>query len=979
MKVLIKHIYRICCLPKLLERTYSALSLNKSIYVFVLFTTLLPTNLIWSQSGNVFLKNYNPNLNNVSGKSTSIAQGANGIMYFANPSGVLSYDGKNWGIINVPSIPLVLAANPYNKKIFVGCRKDFGYIDFDIMGKEIYTSISNHYSNFEDISKIIITKEYVYFYCTKQLFCYSITSNNLTEILPPAWNDRYSGFFQNNGGIFVNIEGKGLHDIRGNKLWKINNQLAEQKIIASIYFSDSTTFIYTDGNNSYIFNDKKLYSFTIEDGTYLKDNSVITGINLSKNLFVLSTLSGGCVIINKNTGKTNSIINYQTGLPDNEVYAIATDKLGGLWITHNYGVTRADYQLPITSFSSYPGLSGNLTDVIKVNDKLYVATSEGVFLLSKLVSDTTPLSIKMKRKKTKVRECKSDTIFTNKESKQETVPIPISKETKEESSSKNVFEKVAAVFKKKSHKQKTEEQEVEVVKIKQEEVREEVKYTFAPVATAEPLVYNSPSLSSSYRPCSFEYAYKKIKGIDKKCNQLIFRNGKLFATTITDLFEIENGLAKSIFKGQHINTIYIPENYPNHIYIGTNDGITLIFLENGKTIYRDVGVNVTSMVEDSKFNLWVGGINQVFKFDVNKKGELSRQYTYPIASNNSDYIKVRKIDGSLWFFSSLNIYHYNNKRDIIYKDTTLKLNPNIDKIIYAKDEQRLWIYKDLFWKCYSNNCKEKKNKMMALGIINNIRQIYVDDEHNCWVINDENILYRATHDQIENHHNTNLFIREARNINGELLPINNIVLEHNNSAIRFMITNPYFINESANLYQYILEGVMSEWSQWSSNKIIDFPFLPYGNFKLIVRAKNVFGQITENKEINFSVAYPYWLRWWFYFIEISGVFLLLALSIYFNRNKNASFLSRALLLLSVVISFKLIQAVIESNISVSPVFDFSVSVIMVYVIMIVEKIIITKLTKNTRKVKTRILLEKRRIVEKIKKNRKPILSDNVLK
>lgn len=960
---MLKHINRIGSILILSERVKFSLKGIKTIFLVVFSISIFSTNALLSQPGNIFLKNYSPNLNNIGSKSTSITQGSNGIMYFANPSGILSYDGKSWGLINVPSIPLVLVTNPINQRVFVGCSKDFGYIEFDATGKEVYTSISKHYSNFENISKIIITKEFVYFYCTERLFCYSITSKNLSQILSPAWNEQFSGFSQNNSGVFANIDGKGLHVLKGNKLWPVTNQLAKQKIIASIPLSNSSSFIYTNDNYAYVFNGSKLEPFKLEDVEYLKSNSVINGINLSENLFVLSTLSGGCVIINKKTGKTNSIINYQTGLPDNEVYAIATDNLGGLWMTHNYGVTRADNNLPITSYSSYPGLKGNLTDVIKVDDKLYVATSEGVFLLSKSLTETPRLPTINSRGKVEkqVKECKIDsTLFSNPIKKDETNSTV--EESKKETPSKNVFKKVVAVFKKKSDKPKIEVQLTEVDKSKPEQE----KFTIAEIKLPEPLIYNSPSLSSSYNPCSFEYSFKKIQGIDKKCNQLIFHNGKLYAATMTDVYEIENSTAKSIINTPHISTIYASVNYPNCIYIGTNDGIILFFLENGKINYRDLGVNVSSIAEDNHFNLWIGGVNQVLKFEVTKKGELSRQYAYPIPANYSNYIKVRNMNGGIWLFSSFDIYRYNDERDVIIKDSTLNLDLNINKILFSKNEQCIWAHKDLFWNCYSNDVK---HKMVALSVINNIRHLYVDNEQNCWVINDDNILYRVTRNRIENHKNSNLFIREVRNTSGEMLPIHNVVLEHNNSSVRFVITNPFYINESANQYQYFLEGVMNEWSQWSANKTIDFPYLPYGNFKLIIRAKNVFGYITENKGISFKVEYPYWLSWWFYLIEIGGIFLLLALSIYFNRNKNASFLSKSLLLLSVVISFKLIQAIIESNISVSPVFDFTVSVAMVFVILKVEKIIITKLIKDTRKIKTRILWKRRELIGKLKKRK----------
>ena len=79
-----------------------------------------------------------------------------------------------------------------------------------------------------------------------------------------------------------------------------------------------------------------------------------------------------------------NVLNYQNGLPDNEVFAINIDNANGLWLTHGYGISRIDFSLPISDYSHYPGLSGVTTAILSHNNELYVGTNEGVFVLDEV-------------------------------------------------------------------------------------------------------------------------------------------------------------------------------------------------------------------------------------------------------------------------------------------------------------------------------------------------------------------------------------------------------------------------------------------------------------------------------------------------------------------------------------------------------------------------------------------------------------------
>ena len=105
---------------------------------------------------------------------------------------------------------------------------------------------------------------------------------------------------------------------------------------------------------------------------------------MSDPLFAVSTLSGGVVFVDSYSEKIDGIINYHTGLPDNQVYTILTDSDEGVWVAHDYGFTRIAPLISLRNYSNIPGIEGNILSIIKQGDNLYAGTNLGVYYLEKV-------------------------------------------------------------------------------------------------------------------------------------------------------------------------------------------------------------------------------------------------------------------------------------------------------------------------------------------------------------------------------------------------------------------------------------------------------------------------------------------------------------------------------------------------------------------------------------------------------------------
>jgi signal transduction histidine kinase len=73
-------------------------------------------------------------------------------------------------------------------------------------------------------------------------------------------------------------------------------------------------------------------------------------------------------------------------------------------------------------------------------------------------------------------------------------------------------------------------------------------------------------------------------------------------------------------------------------------------------------------------------------------------------------------------------------------------------------------------------------------------------------------------------------------------------------------------------YQHKLDGTGGEWSSPSESRSVHLASLTPGNYRLLVRAVDVDGQVSAQASfIQFHVVPPVWLRWWFLVFSIAGV------------------------------------------------------------------------------------------------------------
>ncbi|WP_304517792.1 two-component regulator propeller domain-containing protein [Cecembia rubra] len=103
-------------------------------------------------------------------------------------------------------------------------------------------------------------------------------------------------------------------------------------------------------------------------------------------------------------------------------------------------------------------------------------------------------------------------------------------------------------------------------------------------------------------------------------------------------------------------------------------------------------------------------------------------------------------------------------------------------------------------------------------------------------------------------------------------------LPFNQADIRFEFTNSIPNNENTTQFRFWLEGLESEYGEWTNKRDKAYTNLREGKYTFHVQSKDIYGQIAEAIPFNFTVLPP-WYRTslaWFIYLIASVLFILLA-------------------------------------------------------------------------------------------------------
>jgi serine phosphatase RsbU (regulator of sigma subunit) len=796
--------------------------MKRALLFIALVSVMVP---VFAQQGSPILSNFGKS-RDIENQNWAICQDDCNVMLFANRKGILTFDGEEYQNVRIPVIPYAMQKDPSSGRIFIGGDNTFGYLSRDETGEYRYYPLPSDSLPTGIATRILFDDKKAWFYGEQSIIRYDLETGQRTLRLDSKPGNLFSGMMVTSKNTFINVTGKGLYRIEGDTLFPIVTGYLTEKseILFSLPYNSTYSLVGLSDGTLSLFDGIKYIPFQLNDNGYLRNSLLSDGIALSDTAYAFSTLDGGAEVVGKLSGKVIFLINNQCELPDDEIFAIGSDNNGGLWLSHQFGLTRVDLNLPVRNYSVFSGMKGNLASFARFGNELYTATSEGIYYLTQ-VANYTGVEVFLKSENT--LPARTETAVEQEQTKP--------------NSRRGIF---AKIFGKKNIPQETE-----------------VKDVTTKNATANGVKKTIQKLQS------LSTAWVKIEGLNEKCRQLVATPYGLLAATNGGLYFVTNHRANLIVKNRYINSIsWMP--FGGKYFVGAGDGYFSVRYSDGKwlaeTPDREFVNPVYSVVQKSGKTLWLGCDNTVLKAE---QGEKMQYTSYAARKDYPERYSVDLINDTVFLFteSGVSFYDVNADKFRVYGVTTPE-SREISDFQTPLSNNRIF-RKAGNWYTVSHDNKISTGELSVLKIFDDVVSVYVENG-NLWVIAGNNKLY-CINRRISSGARSSalLFVRSIYNEKGTAFNLGDVKFDRGDNVINFSIISPEYLKSGTTEYQYTISKVMQGWSPWDNRTRYSKAITRPGDYVLKVRARDLFGNVSKEQSVNFTIRAPFTKTLAFYLLS----------------------------------------------------------------------------------------------------------------
>lgn len=327
------------------------------------------------------IKNFTKEIYRSGNQNWSVAKDRNGIMYYGNNNGLLTYDGNSWKLYQLPNKLIVRGiATGDNGKVYTGGFGELGYWMYDEKGLFTYTSllklVPDGLMNKDEIWKIYVDGSRVLFQSFARIYIYE--NNKITTV---SAGNSLLFLLKANDRFFVNVTSKGLYELKNTTLEFIEGSqpLGTSGVLTILPFKNNALLIGTPKDGLFLYDGKQFVTWKNEANELLKKNTLNNGLHLQNGNYVFGTILNGVFVLNE-YGEIVQHINKEKGLQDNTVLSLLEDGSAGLWLGLDNGIDLVELNSPLSYYFDKSGTFGTIYSSVVHKNSIYLATNHGLFV-----------------------------------------------------------------------------------------------------------------------------------------------------------------------------------------------------------------------------------------------------------------------------------------------------------------------------------------------------------------------------------------------------------------------------------------------------------------------------------------------------------------------------------------------------------------------------------------------------------------------
>jgi AraC-like DNA-binding protein/ligand-binding sensor domain-containing protein len=350
-----------------------------------------------SIAGIPYIQNFPPQDYNAQLQNWDAVEDHRGVLYVANNSGLIEYDGAQWKTIPLAnrSIAFSLAVDS-DGVIYAGGVNEFGMLGFDPSGQTLYHSfinlIANDPADFSRIIRIIPVGNKVYFFANSSVFIYA---NNKIEVISQFQgenlnlqkifylNDRIM-IFRSNGGL-LRLLGREFTEICGTDSLNLKEcgsleifSIRENKFIVFTEHKGIFEMEFLSETPTAVQALLKRKKSNLEN--LLRKNFLYTAAEIQPEQYAIGTVNGG-IIITDSQGQIINVINKQCGLQNNSVNRIFINRHHHIWAMLNSGISYIELNSSVAKIAPLSSFGDSIVSMHYRDNTLFVGSFDGVYYL----------------------------------------------------------------------------------------------------------------------------------------------------------------------------------------------------------------------------------------------------------------------------------------------------------------------------------------------------------------------------------------------------------------------------------------------------------------------------------------------------------------------------------------------------------------------------------------------------------------------
>lgn len=388
--------------------------------------------------------------------------------------------------------------------------------------------------------------------------------------------------------------------------------------------------------------------------------------------------------------------------------------------------------------------------------------------------------------------------------------------------------------------------------------------------------------------------FQQVSGISENVSNVGIFDNVLLAFEKNGIFEVKSNSAKLIARTNGAWQGVILPNHPDLLLVGGYTELHLLKKINQSWVYQKKIKGFTESCRvisiDKDENIWIAhGYKGIFKIKLNKTFDAVSSihfYNKEDGFPSSLFLNTFKIQEKILFGTTKGVY----KQDPISKkmipdpafSKTLGLQNHI-RLLQSDTKNNIWyVAGDNTGKINTKNNTIEELPFMKLGYL------YVPGFENIQTTNNGEVFFGTQDGLIHYNYTKNKnYQSKYKSIISEVVCIfpkdsllfssrQNVlptdtkpekfypVLPYSNNALHFSFAAFSYDEADATKYEYWLEGFEPGWSEWSVQTEKEYTNLPENEYVFHVRAKNIYGVISEEAVFQFEILPPWYRTKWAY-------------------------------------------------------------------------------------------------------------------